>query len=125
MPLIQQANLSSPSFAQIAKEMCVLVNTGDGAKTLPKSSKGTIQRGVAYEVFKDEIEALYGASSSSETVKKRTLEEIEQYLLETIKGVAGMRRKTVPLDRTTDLFSWGVDSLMASRIRTAAQRVSV
>lgn len=122
--LIQQSNAASPSFAQIALDMCIVT---DGSKALPKSSKGTIQRGVAYEVFKEEIDAMYGAGSTDTApgAKKRDLREIEDYLLQTIKRVAGSgSRRKIPLDRETDLFNWGVDSLMATRIRTAAQRVS-
>lgn len=94
-------------------------------KALPKSSKGTVQRGVAYDVFREEIDALYTTGSGTEEILKRAAEEIEQYLHDTIQTVAGPRRKALDLDRTTDLFSWGVDSLMATRIRTAIQRVGV
>lgn len=92
---------------------------------LPKSSKGTIQRGVANDVYRDEIERLYngaGGSSSGEK-KKRSLEEIGTFVGNLVRKVAGNKSSKVTLDDGTDLFSWGVDSLMATRIRTALQKV--
>jgi hypothetical protein len=66
-PLIAQANQSSPSFAQVAEEMCLVVTDAQKAACLPKSSKGTIQRGLAYDVFQAEIERVYDEGSSEGT----------------------------------------------------------
>jgi len=121
-PLLVQANQTSPSFAQISKEMCLVVKK---IGLLPKSSKGTVQRGLAYEVFRKEIERLYDNPIEQYAGEKRSLLEIEDCLHGLIMEVMGSSRKVVSLDRITDLFSWGVDSLMATRIRSGIHRVSL
>lgn len=124
-PLIVKANLSSPSFAQVAEEMCLVVTDAQKAERLPKSSKGTIQRGLAYEVFRAEIERVYDEKSSEATAApKRTLPETERIVTSLIESIAGTGRRAGPLDRTADLFSWGVNSLMAIRVRSAMLKVS-
>lgn len=123
---IKRANESSPSYAQIAPEMCYIMTDSAKASALPKSSKGTIQRGVANDVFKAEIDGLYagtGDKSGGQKVK-RSLDEMKVYIRDLILRVAGKRQKAGSgLVDDTDLFGWGVDSLMAMRIRTAAQKV--
>lgn len=101
--------------------MCLVIESTD--KQLPKSSKGTIQRGVAYDLFKDEIKGLFGVGQQGE-IEKRSAEEIEEVLNRIIKGVVGSKLKVVALGRETDLFSWGVDSLMATRIRAGILKVN-
>ncbi len=106
--------------------MCLVINDAKKIDKLPKSSKGTVQRGLAYEVFRKEIDTLYddGATQQGE-VKKRSLSAIEDFLTGLIIDVMGSSRKrTDSLDKTTDLFSWGVDSLMATRIRSGILKVS-
>jgi hypothetical protein len=106
--------------------MCVSIET-ERAAQLPKSSKGTIQRGVANEVYKEEIDCLYNgapASDGSSPMAKRNVDEIRDFILETVSSVAGDRAKKTPIELDTDLFSWGVNSVMATRIRTAMQKVS-
>ncbi|WVR04200.1 hypothetical protein IAU60_001200 [Kwoniella sp. DSM 27419] len=120
-PLLEEANAVSPSFAQISMDMCAIVPSDQAqVKSLPKSSKGTIQRGVAYEVFKQEIEKLYdGVEAQAEQLEKRPLPAIEAVVQSTIDRVCSSRLKVDSLTTTTDLFAWGVDSLMATRIRSA------
>ena len=125
-PFLLQANRESPSFAQIPKEMCLIVDRPDKVKALPKSSKGTIQRGLAYDIFRQEIEILYSTRPSGDAeIEKRNLADIESFLHQLILDVAKSSRKAGFLGNTTDLFSWGVDSLMATRIRSGIQRVSL
>jgi hypothetical protein len=131
-PLLDAANASSPSFAQLSKEMCLIMPCeAEGGTTIPRSSKGTIQRGVAYEVFAEEIKRLHGdegeaTNSISETVKeKRSIEEINTFLRDLILAVKGdSGGEATKLDKDTDLFSWGVNSLMATRIRGGIVKVS-
>ena len=98
--------------------MCTLI--ADERKVLPKSSKGTIQRGIAYEVFREDIEALYTIYDGATSSAKRTLAEIEHLITHMVVSVAISPGK---LDLDVDLFSWGVDSLMATRIRAAMLKV--
>ena len=129
-PLLLQANRMSPSYGQISKEMCLVVNDPVKIELLPKSSKGTIQRGLAYEAFRNEIQRLYDdiGWNGRYAVETRSLSEIENCVKGLIMDAAmGTTRKVEAssLHGTTDLFAWGVDSLMASRIRSGIQRVGV
>jgi len=124
-PLIDQANKSSPSFAHIATDMCISIGP-ERAAQLPKSSKGTIQRGVANEVYKEEIDRLYNGAQTSDSaspIDKRNVHEIRNLILDIVSSVAGERAQKTPIELDTDLFSWGVNSVMATRIRTAMQKV--
>ncbi|KAL7419511.1 hypothetical protein Q5752_005422 [Cryptotrichosporon argae] len=118
--LLREANRHSPSFAQIGPAMCAVV---DSAKALPKSSKGTVQRGVAYDVFKPEIEGLYGQREASDK-PKRSRAEIEAVVRALVLDVAPRRLRPETLYADTDLFSWGVDSLMATRVRAGLQALN-
>jgi len=105
--------------------MCAIIDISSG-KELPKSSKGTIQRGVANEVFKEEIQALYGGGEEQggPDLPKRSVGEIAEEVERIIVGVVQSKLKVEGLRMGTDLFSWGVDSLMATRIRNAMLKVS-
>jgi hypothetical protein len=105
--------------------MCLSIET-ERASQLPKSSKGTIQRGVANEVYKEEIDRLYNEAppdDSAGLIAKRNADEIRDFILQTVSSVAGERAQKTPIELDTDLFSWGVNSVMATRIRTAIQKV--
>ena len=91
------------------------------AKALPKSSKGTIQRGVAYEVYKEEITKLYQTTHTGD-IPKRSLQEIKGIVRECIEQAAKDNRD---LSESTDLFSWGVNSLMATAIRNSLSKVNL
>ncbi|WWD02658.1 hypothetical protein V865_000698 [Kwoniella europaea PYCC6329] len=120
-PLIDQANSDSPSFAQISKEMCLVVS--ESTKRLPKSSKGTTQRGVAYEVFREEINQLYNQQNGQgDDLPKRSTTEIREEVKMIIENIAASKLRVDNLNENTDLFNWGVNSLMATRIRTNLQK---
>jgi hypothetical protein len=120
--LIKEANTSSPSYARISMDMCSVVSL-ERVSALPKSSKGTVQRGVAYEVYKNEIQQLYEGPTIG-TLPKRDMIEIQTCIREAVKTVAGQQSRDAPLESTTDMFGWGVDSVMAARIRAMLQKVS-
>lgn len=101
--------------------MCLVIDKESG-KELPKSSKGTVQRGMANERFKEEIKSLYAEVGEGD-LPKRTVEEIQSELERIIIGVASSKFKVEGLRSDTDLFSWGVDSLMAIRIRAGIVKV--
>jgi len=107
--------------------MCLVIGT-ERAAQLPKSSKGTIQRGVANEVYKEEIDRLYSEAveeASSRNLPRRDPADIRKFILETVILVGGESSHKTPVDLNTDLFNWGVNSVMATRIRTAMSKVSV
>ena len=122
--LLKQANEQSPSHAQLGSEMCFVVAEADRAAELPKSSKGTIQRGVAYDTYKSEIDALYGDGAEGDRLSLAG-RELEDWLLAKVGDIIGdsKRYKDDVLGRETDLFSWGVDSVRAARLRFAMMKV--
>jgi aryl carrier-like protein len=123
--LIKQANAQSPSHAQLGNEMCFVVVEQKRAEDLPKSSKGTIQRGVAYETYKDEIDRLYGDGEGGQKLDVSG-DELKSWLKDKVAEIIGdsKRYEDDILDSQTDLFSWGVDSVKAARLRFAMMRVS-
>jgi hypothetical protein len=125
-PLIKEANDQSPSHAQLGSEMCLVIEDEKLAGSLPKSSKGTIQRGVAYDTFRDQIIGIYGERGTDDSDKLGLSgEELEGWLIQKIEGIVGdaRRYKDDKIDRETDLFSWGVDSVKAARLRFAIMKV--
>jgi hypothetical protein len=127
LPAIHKANQASPSFAQIAPDMCLVITDPERAAALPKSSKGTVQRISAYEIYKTEIDGLYTQSSEDGDgcTYRGDIEGIRDRVKDFVLAVTrGKRSEEGGLELTTDLFAWGVDSLMASRIRAAISKVS-
>lgn len=122
--LLASANETSPTFAQISEDMCLVLEVEGSSKALPKSSKGTIQRGLAYEAFKEEIDGLYQGVDSAAELPKRSLSEIESELRKLILGLTTDKAAEDTLNDDTDLFTWGVNSLMATRLRTSVLKVS-
>jgi aryl carrier-like protein len=125
--LLEEVNASSPSFAQISQDMCVVISDADRAAALPKSSKGTVQRGVAYGVFGREIKTLYGEAADGgaeqEGAPRRTLHEVKEVVRRLVRDVGEGKCRLAELDDETDLFGWGVDSLMATRLRARILKV--
>ncbi|KAJ9108879.1 hypothetical protein QFC21_000199 [Naganishia friedmannii] len=124
--LIQSANRQSPSHAQLGKEMCTVISSEKRASALPKSSKGTIQRGLAYDEFKPEIDRLFQQAEGGEVESGKKLQLDELALRNWLKGrvdeLIGSAKRSdddEELQTDTDLFSWGVDSVKAARLRSA------
>jgi hypothetical protein len=124
--LIATANKEAPSHAQLGKEMCLVIESPERINALPKSSKGTIQRGLAYDVFKSETDRLYAPDPSGSQERKLQLEgeDLKNWLVERVQEIAGQiaghrqhSDNQEPLQADTDLFSWGVDSVKAARLR--------
>lgn len=121
IPIVQEANRAAPAHSQIPHELIVIL---DQHATVPKASKGSLQRGRAYEAFASQIDDAYrryaSGSVNSDSAQMlagselRTL--IRQLVLEGYNG-----SKTITDD--DDLFNAGVDSLQAVRIRNALARV--
>ncbi|KAJ9125226.1 hypothetical protein QFC22_000181 [Naganishia vaughanmartiniae] len=124
--LIESANEQSPSHAQLAKEMCTVIPSEHRANDLPKSSKGTLQRGLAYEEFKPEIERLFKQAEGGGVESGEKLQlvepELRNWLKNRVEELIGPIRRSdddEQLQADTDLFSWGVDSVKAARLRSA------
>jgi thioester reductase-like protein len=107
-PLIQKANAGSVGHGRISKD---LVTVASEDKPFPRAGKGTIQRRLTTELYKDEIDKLYEApvrlpSTWSTTVdlsSEETLLTAIQDLLVYLGGPA--------IEPDTDFFNAGIDSL--------------
>lgn len=122
-PTLALANSASPSHAQLSSELLLILPAGTA---IPKADKGSFIRRKVYAEFKAQIDGVYSAlegDSVDEADKKDvgSLEDMETTLFELVKSVAGGDEG---LTKDTDLFSYGLDSLAAGRIRNALQRAS-
>lgn len=120
LPLIQQVNKIAPAHSQIPSELVVLLPIDT---LLPRSSKGSLQRGRAHEALAAEINAAYDAyeSGPNTLTQKRCLkgDELRRHILRTVKDTLG---REVSLD--ADLFIEGVNSIQAARVRNHLNKVS-
>ncbi|ORY88492.1 acetyl-CoA synthetase-like protein [Leucosporidium creatinivorum] len=120
-PTLALANSASPSHAQLSDELLLILPAGT---PIPKADKGSFIRRKVYAEFKDKIEGVYSALEGDDTAEADkkdvgSVEEMETALFELVKSVAGGDEG---LTKDTDLFSYGLDSLAAGRIRNALQR---
>jgi len=111
---IEKENNDAPAYAQLARETIVVLPAGT---VYPQTDKGTLIRQAFYKQFSDQIAALYlslEASASGTLVLNDS--ELRQYLREKITAlVPGV--ESADLVDSTDLFSFGIDSLQSSRLR--------
>ncbi|KAJ9658606.1 hypothetical protein H2198_003624 [Neophaeococcomyces mojaviensis] len=113
-PTIEKENRDSPGFAQISREMVVVLPAGT---TYPQTDKGTLIRQAFYKAFAQQIEELYQKLEATAT-GTLVLNDVEMrsYLREQILNfVPGLDAQDIADE--TDLFSLGVDSLQSSRLR--------
>lgn len=122
-PIIERMNRETQNHARIGRDNIVIVRgTVDEPAVLPKSSKGTILRGQAEELFAAEIDGMYGKTGDlpHEVVDipdSKVLEELTK-LFNNILG-----REVSP---TGDLFAQGVDSVACAQLRKRiANRFSI
>ena len=93
---------------------------------IPRADKGSFLRPKCYKLFEDTIEGVYKrleGEGEEEGVERKDVGDIsavEEYVMEIVKDVEGGEG----LEMDTDLFDRGLDSLQATRIRNAIQRVS-
>jgi acyl-coenzyme A synthetase/AMP-(fatty) acid ligase len=111
-------NGSLPSHGRIPVEM---IHIGDDAlyQSLPRSSKGTIQKGLASEKMQSLINDVYhqfseGTAPSSEERKSLKGDKLVQWLKQTVEEVLD---SSIGLD--DDFYQSGMDSIMAARTRAA------
>lgn len=123
-PIIQEANKVAPAHAQISPELVILLPKHE---KFPKASKGTLQRGKAYDAFASVIDETYKRYESvdafSGEADKLQLEpsELLEFILERIRET--MQIEEVKAD--DDLFNLGLTSTQALRVRNLLNTVSV
>ncbi|KAK4705002.1 hypothetical protein P7C70_g1213, partial [Phenoliferia sp. Uapishka_3] len=119
---LKKANTISPTHAEITPEMVIFLPHGTH---IAKADKGSIIRDKVYKAFAQEIDEAYkrliGEDGISDEEKKKvgSAEEMEQEVLGLVSRVASGAKG---ITAETDLFTAGLDSLQAGRIRNSLQR---
>lgn len=115
-PTIEKANKVSPAHAQISRNM-VMVTRPD--KPLPRASKGTVMRHLAYKLYAEEIEALYNAFQDTpgdvtlpELTNAEDLAAVKKFIHEVVYTIL----KKESLHDDEDLFVQGLDSLQTMQL---------
>ncbi|KIP12187.1 hypothetical protein PHLGIDRAFT_62555 [Phlebiopsis gigantea 11061_1 CR5-6] len=114
-PTVDDANLSSPAFGRIYKEMIIVTYP---AKPLPRSGKNTVVRKQALAFYAREINALY--TTIKESTAARDVPVPESWQGEGLRAwlqneASSLLRKVIL--RNVDLFHQGLDSLSATFFR--------
>jgi thioester reductase-like protein len=89
---------------------------------IPVATKMSILRPACYRKFADVIEEVYARFERGTGAPKRDIAspvEMEAFLADTFRAPLG---EADGLERDTDLFAFGVDSLQATRVRNALQK---
>lgn len=119
-PVIAAANARAPSHSRLLPEMVEILPPGTA---VPVATKMSILRPACYRQFAAVIDGVYARFEGGGAGPKRAISdraEMEAYLLELLGRVMGERARGV--DKDTDLFAHGVDSLQATRVRNTAQK---
>lgn len=120
---VLEANKIAPAHAQISPELVLLLPED---ASFPKASKGTVQRGKAYEAYAAAIDGIYKQYESSDQSngihEKLQLAptELLDYILDRIRET--MQVKEIHTD--DDLFNLGLSSTQALRVRNLLKAVS-
>lgn len=104
---------------KIMEEMIVVMCADEGP---PINSKGTVMRGVVDEMFREEIDQVYHGFESHEVEGKIEIADaraVKDAVHLTVKDITGK----VGIMEDTDLFTDGVDSVMAAQIRNRLIKV--
>ncbi|SNX84351.1 related to LYS2 - L-aminoadipate-semialdehyde dehydrogenase, large subunit [Melanopsichium pennsylvanicum] len=123
-PILKDINAASPPHAQLATDMVHLLPPSE-LSSIPRASKGTLQRGRAYQHYSSLIDSVYldfeeGRSlrltHPNSTGGKENLsgKYLMAWLGDKVESINGRK-----VDPDTDLFVAGVDSIQSARIRAA------
>jgi len=117
--VVEKLNSEAQDHARVPQSMLVPMRTLE--TPLEKSSKGTILRGAVEKRFQAEIEGAYiGGDEMNGEQEQVSDEQLPQKIQKIVEGV--VRRKGA-LTATTDLFSYGVDSVAGMQIRQKLRRL--
>lgn len=123
LPTLESVNKTQPSHARIPPEMVYFMQS-DRFSQLPRSSKGTLQRGMAMDQLAGIIDGVYRRFERGEApqVQPRLAlkgKELNNWVHSLIEEILGH-----DIEDGDDFFEAGVDSIMAARIRAALLQVS-
>ncbi|KAI5478357.1 hypothetical protein MNV49_005208 [Pseudohyphozyma bogoriensis] len=121
-PAVKFANAAAPTHSRLSEELIILLPFGTA---IPRADKGSFIRRKVYVAFKEQIDRAYAALEGDDGVDEKekkkvgSVEEMEAHIFKLVKDVSG---SDVGLKKDTDLFTFGLDSLAAGRIRNSLQR---
>ncbi|KAB8300552.1 hypothetical protein EYC80_000712 [Monilinia laxa] len=114
LPVVSAANSRVEGFSQISEEMVEILDVGT---EYPCTDKGTMIRPAFYKKFEDLIDSMYQRFEKPLEVSNGALqlnrEQLEDFLLAIFKERIGIQH----LQKDTDFFEAGIDSLQAIAIR--------
>lgn len=120
-PHLLSTNRRLPGHGRIAMEM---IHIGDDKlkSSLPRSSKGTLQKGMALEKLQSLIDGMYDAFERGEapsTEERKTLKgnELTSWLLSKVEEISDGK-----IGLEDDFYRAGIDSIMAAKIRAAVHQ---
>ncbi|KAH8824644.1 L-aminoadipate-semialdehyde dehydrogenase [Flagelloscypha sp. PMI_526] len=119
-PVIEQANSAAPTHSRLLPEMIEFLPHGT---QIPVATKMSILRPACYAKFKEIIDKIYERFEQGSVTEKVVLprSELENLIFDSIVKVVGSTKAAL-LTKQVDLFSFGVDSLAATRVRNTLQQ---
>jgi acyl-coenzyme A synthetase/AMP-(fatty) acid ligase len=119
--ILRELNSQGQDHTRIVRNMVVIM-PGE-TEPLPKSSKGTILRNIAYERFAKEIKEAYDEGGAVENVESLSKNLSESAILSAVqKIVLSVTGKQRSLTDESNLYHHGVDSAMCTQIRGRLQK---
>ncbi|KAK3631936.1 hypothetical protein LTR56_012409 [Elasticomyces elasticus] len=117
-PHAEKLNAGSQDHARVSRAMLVPMAVLE--KPLEKSSKGTLLRGAVEKRFAAEIESAYEEKDNEAGAEEVDDDDLPAVISDMVIAVKGRRGK---LTETTDLFSFGVDSVAGMQVRGKLRRL--
>ncbi|GKT65614.1 NRPS-like enzyme [Colletotrichum tofieldiae] len=120
-PVIEEANARAEAFGRVSPEMIEVVDIGT---EYPRTDKGTVIRAAFYKQFGYLIEDVYRRFEAPKDdvaggdLLTLDLPQLEDHLLDIFRSKLGFSK----VEKDTDFFEAGVDSLQASTARGHIQR---
>lgn len=117
-PSFEAANIHAPKYAHIFQDMVRFLPVGT---EFPRTDKGTVIRAGFYRMFKAQIEGIYAdlERGTANSGLEFSEVEIKDFVRKTVLDVLRLS-DTSALKDDTDFFLIGMDSLMATRVRSVA-----
>jgi hypothetical protein len=113
-PVLSNGNDMMPGYAQLSLDMVKILPAGT---EYPRTDKGTAIRAEFYKAFESQIEEVYDAAEVSSGELCLSEAELRQYIRTELSTILHPSTSNV-LEDDSDLFSIGVDSLQAIRLRS-------
>ncbi|EEH09810.1 ochratoxin A non-ribosomal peptide synthetase [Histoplasma capsulatum G186AR] len=116
-PIVQKANEGAPGHGRLMKSKIGLSSPSKPFKTTPK---GTVQRRIVTEDYRDEIESLYSKSDNEATISISKDASPNDIIVQ-VKAVVSTLLPSQEIGDHSDIFSLGLDSLQSLQLGQVLQ----